>query len=158
MCAFVDRILFILVIFVLFDEPLMFWVFILYFCSAGFIMKFLPNYLGPTLGLICSFLFLIFAWSNKDFGFMLLASGPILNMAVIINNDYRMPINSKMVKKFFSGPSYVVPAAYCSTNPRTRLAFLGDNIHIPHTDAIVSVGDILIDISLLLIYIKHYTL
>lgn len=105
---------------------------------------------------------LLFAaiWANRRLpGMPWIGLGTMANFAVIAANGWRMPVSAEGLAVFGGGESAAFLAGHGDflhslQTEDTRLAFLGDVLHLPpslHIRQLFSIGDVLIGIGIFLL-------
>jgi len=114
------------------------------------------NSIGNILRL-AAFITLICVFTNpKYFGLYIFAFGQLLNFAVILFNLGRMPVDSSKleprgIKLLPDSPLHV------REDERTRFKLLDDRIYVPLlSEKITSIGDIFIDIGIVVTAVRMY--
>jgi hypothetical protein len=90
---------------------------------------------------------------DNGLGFIIMASGLILNSVVILANHNTMPTRKLKFDKLYYGP--VLPPEYSFIDEKTRYKLLSDYLYFPHAGGVFSIGDVLIYTGLITTLINH---
>ena len=116
-----------------------------------FIWKYFQEIMLPFM--ISLFVLFLGIW-KYDYGFIILSTGMLLNYAVVLRNNNRMPISrSQFVKKYSLD---ALPSTYFFSNEHTKLKLLSDRLYFPYAGGIFTVGDVVLWIGYLFTALNHW--
>lgn len=113
-----------------------------------------------------SLLIIVICFNLREKGFVLIMIGLLMNFIVIMFNQGRMPVDVQAIRQMISNESleYLKSGkdlTHILANSSTKLAFLGDIIHIKKPYPLpksISIGDVFLVAGLFrFIYIKMFT-